>query len=254
MGSRPRRDFDPERGRRGLEDHLEGWFEQIETDFRGSTLNRLVLSLTPRGRVLDIGCGSGALSAELIRAGHEVTSQDLSERMLALCRTHLQRQGLDTSRLRLGGIEDIPERDFFDAAVALDVIEHIDDDVQAMAQLCDALKPTGKLVISVPALSRLYGPKDVEVGHYRRYDRTMLSTRFDRAGFEMLTCRYWNLLGVLPVWLSVRRGQRLDEGFRYSRSLGSRALNAALRLWFRGVESRLTPPIGLTLLATARPR
>jgi SAM-dependent methyltransferase len=204
--------------------------------------------------VLDIGCGSGALSAELLRGGRDVVSQDLSDRMLELCRTHLARRHLDSSGVRAGGVDDIPERDFFDAAIALDVIEHIDDDVGALRRLRDALKPTGTLIVSVPAISRLYGPKDVEVGHYRRYDKATLLDALNRAGFESEMCRYWNLIGVPAVWLSVRRGERLDEGFRYSRSPGKRALNAALRGWLRRVEGPIAPPIGLTLLATATPR
>ena len=247
-------DFDATAGQAGLEEHFEGWFDQIETDFRATSLNRLVLASLPPGQILDIGCGSGALSVALLRAGRDVTSQDPSTRMLALCRAYLERQGLDPSRARLGGVEEIPEHRAFDGVAALDVIEHIEDDVRALAAMRATLRPRGHLVVSVPALPALYGPKDIEVGHYRRYDRGRLMSVLDQAGFEPTGCRYWNLIGVLPVWLSVRRQKRLSEEFRYSRSPGSRAIAAALRSWFRYVEGPLRPPLGLTLIATARPR
>ena len=181
-------------------------------------------------------------------------SQDPSERLLALCRAHLRRRQLDDSGVRCGTIDAIPERREFDAVVALDVIEHIEDDIGALTRLRDSLRPSGQLVVSVPALSWLYGPKDVEVGHYRRYDRPTLLEALRRAGFEPLTCRSWNLIGVVPVWLSVRRGKRLSEEFRYSDSPISRAVNVCLRRWFRWFEGPVRVPVGLTLLASARPR
>jgi SAM-dependent methyltransferase len=253
-GSEPASGIDSPDGQLAIEDHLAGWFDHIDTDFRATSLNRLVLDLVRGGQVLDIGCGSGALSAQLLSAGHEVISQDPSERMLALCRAHLRRRQLDDSGVRCGTIDSIPERRVFDSVVALDVIEHIEDDIGALASLRDSLRPYGRLVVSVPALSRLYGPKDLEVGHYRRYDRSVLLDALRRAGFEPLTCRSWNLIGVVPVWLSVRRGKRLSEEFRYSDSARSRAVNACLRWWFRWFEEPVRAPVGLTLLASARPR
>jgi SAM-dependent methyltransferase len=246
--------FDAVAGQAGLEDHFERWFDQVETDFRATSLNRLILGLLPPGRILDIGCGSGALGVAMLRAGRDVTLQDPSTRMLALCRAYLERQGFDGSRARLGGVEEIPERGVFDGVAALDVIEHIEDDVGALGAMHAALQREGRLVVSVPAIPSLYGPKDIEVGHYRRYDRAQLISTLDRAGFEPTSCRYWNLIGVPPVWLSVRRKRRLSEEFRYSRSVGSRAIAAFLRSWFRLVEGSIRPPLGLTLIATARPR
>jgi SAM-dependent methyltransferase len=131
------------------------------------------------------------------------------------------------------------------------VIEHIEDDRAAVRRMRDALAPGGTLILSVPALSALYGPKDREVGHYRRYDREALLRLMDRADLEVRFCRYWNLLGVLPVFLSNLRGKRLDEGVRYGRSPAQRAMNAALRTWFKRVENPLRLPLGMTLILTA---
>ena len=246
--------FDPARGQLGLERHFRDWFDQIDRDFRATSLSRLVSQLMPPGRVLDIGCGSGALSVRLVGSGREVVSQDPSSEMLVLCREHFRRLGLDPSGIRRGGVDEIPERDAFETVAALDVIEHIEDDRAALGSLRDALKPRGTLVVTVPALSSLYGPKDVEVGHYRRYDRDQLVSLLTEAGFQVDFVRWWNLIGVLPVWVSVRRGERLSEEFRYSDSPRQRLLNALLHRWFDSIENRWRPPRGLTLLALARPR
>jgi SAM-dependent methyltransferase len=246
--------FPPEQAGRPAEADLESWFAHLEADFRGTTLNRLVASMTPPGLVLNVGCGRGALTAQLIRSGREVVSLDPAEHMVAMCRGLLQRQQLDSTRVRLAGVEDIEDHATFDAVIALDVIEHIEDDLGALKRIRRALKPTGTLVLSVPSLSRLYGPKDAEVGHYRRYDKGVLIARLERSDFELHTCRYWNAIGVVPVWLSKRREKSVDDSFRYSRSPAARAINRALRLWFQEVENRVRPPLGLTLLVTARPR
>jgi 2-polyprenyl-3-methyl-5-hydroxy-6-metoxy-1,4-benzoquinol methylase len=242
-------------GREALEQHFERWVEESEQDFRTGSLNHLVAQVLKPGRTLDIGCGTGGLSAELMRDGHQVVSQDASPSIADLCRRYLGSQDLPADGVRVGLIEDMDPAERFDSIVALDVIEHIEDDGVALRAMRRAIAPGGRLLLSVPSLSRLYGPKDVAVGHYRRYDRKELVALLEREGFTVESVRYWNAIGVLPVWLTVRvMRTRLDEGFRYGdRSRPQRLLNDILRLWFRHVEDKLRPPAGLTLIACARP-
>jgi SAM-dependent methyltransferase len=242
-------------GQARLEEHYAAWFAELERDFRGSSLNQLVASWVTPGRVLDIGCGSGGLSAELGRRGSEVTSQDVSDKMVTMCRAYLERRGLPNGRVRRGGYDAITEVDHFDSLVALDVIEHIEDDRAALAAFRRALKPTGRLVLSVPALSALYGPKDEAIGHYRRYDKRPLLALIEQSGFRIEKVRYWNFIGVLPVWYTAKvRKKPIDESFRYaSRSRVKRALNDLLATWFRSVENPVPLPLGLTLLVRASP-
>ena len=110
-----------------------------------------------------------------MRRGHDVVSQDASPAIADLCRRHLADQGLPTEQVRTGLIEDIDAQERYDNVVALDVIEHIEDDAAAVRAMRDALAPGGTLLITVPAVSRLYGPKDVAIGHFRRYDRDQLA-------------------------------------------------------------------------------
>jgi SAM-dependent methyltransferase len=244
----------PSTGQRGIEQHVAAWFDNLENDFRATSLNQLIAGLVKPDRVLDIGCGSGGLSAELLKRGLTVTSQDISEEMVSMCRRYLTRLGFAMDKVRQGGVDDIPEEGAFDTVTALDVIEHIEDDRGALLRMRKALKPDGRLIISVPALSWLYGPKDKEVGHYRRYDKEALVRALEGAGFTIEQIRFWNGIGVLPVWLSLKRGKRLNEDFRYGgRSPVKRALNTALRLWFTHVENSVPAPRGLSLIACARP-
>ena len=240
---------------RGLVKHYALWFLLIESDFRGASLNRLVAGMVKPGRILDAGCGTGGLTAELLRRGHQVVSLDDSPEMIAMCRQHLSKQGLPSDQVRLAKVEELSNAGEFDTAICLDVIEHIEDDRQALANLRRCLKSDGRLILSVPALSSLYGPKDRAVGHYRRYDKRALLALLQGCGFAVERARYWNALGLLPVWASVKLfKKRLPEDFRYSgRSPLKQALNTALRLWFTGVENRIPWPLGLTLIVCARP-
>jgi SAM-dependent methyltransferase len=245
----------PSAGQVRLEEHFAA-FAELQRDFRGSSLNELIRAWVPAGRrVLDLGCGAGGLTAELLRQGCDVTSQDVSEAMVAMCRSYLDSQNLPSGGVRQGGASDLVDEGAFDTVVALDVIEHIEDDHAALLNMRRALKSTGELVLSVPALSELYGPKDEAIGHFRRYDRQPLLDMLARAGFEVQSVRYWNAIGVLPVWYSVKISKkRLDESMRYAgRSTLKRALNTALGVWFHKIENAVPMPLGLTLLVRAKP-
>jgi SAM-dependent methyltransferase len=246
--------MDAAAGRQRLEHHYAAWFEQAAGDFRASNISRLVADMLPPGRVLDVGCGAGALLAELLRRGHDAAGCDASPEMVGMCRRYLGASGWPEADVRVGGVDDLPSDGRFDVAVALDVIEHIEDDVGALRCMRAAVCPGGRIIVSVPAISRLYGPKDVAIGHYRRYDRKDLVKAVEAAGLSVEAVRWWNAIGVAPVWLSVRvLRRRLNEDFRYAnRSRAKRVLNRLLATWFRSVENRISPPLGLTLLLEAR--
>jgi len=74
-----------------------------------------------------------------------------------------------------------------DTVIALNVIEHIEEDVAAMRSMRDMLVPGGRAIVLVPALPRLYGSLDRELGHARRYTRNALATHMKEAGLRMST-------------------------------------------------------------------
>lgn len=98
-------------------------------------------------RVLDAGCGSGALSAALRERGASVTGLDASTGMLALARRRLG-EGADLHEGRLG--EPLPFGDgTFDDVVASLVLHYLEDWAPALAELRRVLKPGGRLLVSV---------------------------------------------------------------------------------------------------------
>jgi SAM-dependent methyltransferase len=91
-----------------------------------------------------------------------------------------------------------------DTVVALNVIEHIADDVEALRSMAAMLHPGGRAVVLVPAFQRLYGSLDRELGHVRRYTRTNLSQRMSEAGFRVERTFYFNLVGMIGWWVNAR--------------------------------------------------
>jgi SAM-dependent methyltransferase len=79
------------------------------------------------------------------------------------------------------------------------VLEHIDNDVEALNEIRKKIKPGGKLAIYVPALPFLYSGLDKKVGHYRRYTKKELIKKVSAAGFTVKDCYYNDSLGILAT-------------------------------------------------------
>jgi len=155
--------------------------------------------------VLDIGCGTGFNLEELRRRGvPNGVGLDVSAKALAFCRE----RGL--RRLVQGDAARLPYRDAsFDVVLALDLIEHVEDDRAALAGLLRALKPGGRLIVFTPALPFLWSAQDRVSHHYRRYTRSALRSKLRSTGFAVDKLSYVNTL-LFPVVFAGRLALRLS--------------------------------------------
>jgi len=129
-----------------------------------------------------------------------------------------------------------------DTVVAMNVIEHIAPDVEALRSIAAMLRPGGRAVILVPAFQQLFGSLDRELGHVRRYTRTSLSRRMREVGFRVERAFYFNLVGTVGWWVNarVRKVPRIPLAqLRYFDSLVP-----VLRL-----EDRVPLPFGQSVIA-----
>lgn len=84
-----------------------------------------------------------------------------------------------------GGSWRMPFKDgAFDAILALEIIEHVEEDEEMLGELARVLRPGGLTVISVPLYMRLWSAVDDHCHHVRRYDPEDLIAKIERAGFE----------------------------------------------------------------------
>jgi len=155
-------------------------------------------------RILDAGCGTGALLECLARErGTNVYGADLAVEALAFSRGRGRRGLVQADLIAL------PFRaDTFDIVTALDVVEHVEADTAALAEIRRVLKPGGILVMSVPAYAFLWSSHDEALHHKRRYTAGMLAPRLKDAG--LVTTRMTYLLSVLfPAIALFRLADRL---------------------------------------------
>ena len=132
----------------------------------------------PHPRILDVGCGTGHTTASLQRFG-PVVGVELAAEALAIARG----RGLQVARSLAAQLPVPPSS--FGVAVALDVLEHLDDDAAAAREIFTSLEPGGVLVATVPAYMFLWSSHDVALGHRRRYRRRQLREMLESAGFTI---------------------------------------------------------------------
>lgn len=238
----------------GLNDHEAALSAHQLSDFRSANLFRMVADQVIPGTVMDVGAGGGGMVAWLLQRGYDARGIDLSPSTAAAAERFLASLGLPSDRVRAMGLSELIEQgETHDNVLSMDCIEHIEDDQTAFEQLVSLTRPGGKIVVTVPALMALYGARDEHQGHYRRYERKTLRALTRDLPVRIDMMRFWNVLGVAPTFINQRiLGRAIDESFRYGKqSVVSRALRSGLSTWFRQVENRIVPPLGLTLLMTA---
>ena len=141
----------------------------------------------------------------------------------------------------------------FDVVLALDVIEHLDDDAGALAASAALVAPGGLFVVTVPAGPSLWGRQDVVSGHRRRYTKRSLRDAFSRAALAAPRVSYFNSFLYPPIALS-RWTRRSTAGSDFDGShpgLVNSALGALFRLE-RHFVGRVPFPFGVSLMALLR--
>lgn len=129
--------------------------------------------------VFEIGYGAGEIFNLYRKLGLRVEGFDFSEAAYQYAACHYQDDGVVLHKAM-----PKPEKRF-DYVVACEVLEHIKDDGSALKDWKEYLKDTGKMVISVPAHKKRWGESDIYAGHFRRYERQELISKFKRAGMQV---------------------------------------------------------------------
>ncbi|WP_158516062.1 class I SAM-dependent methyltransferase [Syntrophotalea acetylenivorans] len=138
-----------------------------------------IIKLLPRGDILEIGCGAGAMLVDLSNAGFNCTALETSVPANQIAK-ELNKHHQSTS-IHLEPSDNWAER--FDYIFAFEVLEHNKDDKGILEHWREWLKPNGTMVLSVPAKPELWNARDVWAGHYRRYDRSSITSVLKEAGF-----------------------------------------------------------------------
>lgn len=173
--------------------HYNGWQYDVLSPYLGQ-------------RVLEVGSGIGNISEHILSRAHELVI--LTDTDTRYC-DQLRNRFSENARVEALTLPDIdaPQRfapDRLDTVIALNVVEHIEDDIGTLKTMKEMIIPGGRVIVLVPALKTLYGSLDRELGHYRRYTRTSLSLAFKWAGLQLEELKWFNRLGALGWWFNAR--------------------------------------------------
>jgi len=143
-------------------------------------------------KILDVGCGTGG-NLEMLAKFGAAEGVDVSDDALEFC----QSKGLTVHK---GLAEKLPFADeSFDVVTALDVVEHLDDDIAGLSEMFRVLKTGGKTLIFVPAFMWLWGVQDDVSNHRIRYTKKQIVERLEKSGFEIERATYANWTFFAPI-------------------------------------------------------
>ncbi len=204
---------------------------------------------TEPGPILDLGCGTGGMLPYLQRFGTAIGVDSAPQAAKGCVRRSVP--------FALGWGPALPFRNgAFGTVAALDVIEHVPDDLGLLREMHRVLRPGGLLLITVPAYQFLWSQHDVFNHHQRRYRRRNLRTVITAAGFEISKLSYFNTL-LFPAAVARKAAMRFSRGDGPASHLDDvvAPVNALLKLILtaeRPLVQRWDFPFGASLICAAR--
>ena len=194
-------------------------------------------------RILDVGCGLGNITQYLLDR-ESIVGIDILDSFVAEMGKRFS--SYPNFKIIKGTITDknvlrLKEMNF-DTIICLNVLEHIENDRQALRNMFELLPHNGRLILLTPAIKFLYGTMDAADGHYRRYTKRELRVKLKNSGFIVKKQFYMNLLGILGWYLN---GKILRK--RFIPVKGYAVYDKFV--WFLSKFERIfTPPIGLSII------
>ena len=199
-------------------------------------------------KFLDVGCGTGA-NLEMLAKFGAAEGVDVSDDALEFCKA----KGLKAHK---GLAESLPfEDESFDVVTALDVVEHLDDDLAGLKEMRRVLKKGGKTLIFVPAFMWLWGVQDDISNHRIRYTRKQITERLKTAGFEIERATYANWTFFAPIFAGRTLMKITGIKPESENNVNISALNgifgkifSAERLWLQNFDF----PFGVSIVIVAK--
>jgi SAM-dependent methyltransferase len=195
--------------------------------------------------VLEVGAGLGEFAQGFTGLDRLVVTDADPGAVELLAARFADRPEVEAKQLALGAELSIDKP--VDSVIAINVLEHLEDDAGALRSLAELVVPGGTIVLWVPGYQQLYGEFDRRVGHVRRYTPATVSDAVLRAGLQVEVAKPVNLLGGIAWWAAVRRGGSTAPNPRLV-AIYDRFVVPATRL----IESRVRVPFGQTVLCVAR--
>jgi SAM-dependent methyltransferase len=187
---------------------------------RRAILGRELRRLPGPGRALDIGAAGGGNTRVLMRSGWQAVALEYSDSVADVARARgITAVRADARQLPVGSAA-------CGLVTAFDVLEHIDEDYLAAAEIARVLQPGGTALIAVPCDMALWSAHDDAVGHIRRYSRSELANLIRKAGLTVERMWSWNVL--LRPAVAMRRKSSVGSDLEEVSPLVNRLLTAVV--------------------------
>lgn len=171
----------------------EHWWFQARKDIVLKLIS-LHIELKKNFKIMDIGCGTGMMLEE-IKNKFSITAIGIDNSEEAV--RFSKKRGLN---IILSSAEKIEQNsESIDLIMALDLIEHIENDIASLKEFNRVLKKNGYVLLTVPAFNCLTSAHDVINEHKRRYQLGELKNKVEEAGFKVIKISYYNSLLFLPI-------------------------------------------------------
>jgi SAM-dependent methyltransferase len=204
------------------------------------------------GKILEIGSGIGTYSAKIIAdfPKNKIVLSDIDPNYLTKLKKQWQMKNVFVDKLNLNSKADflrIGGR--FDTIIALNILEHISNDLVALQNLRQKLNPNGQLILLVPAYPKLFNCIDQAVGHFRRYKKKDIINKANKSGLKIQRIFYFNFFAIIG-WVV--------NGFVFNKSeINEQAMGFFNYLVpsFKFVENNiLKKRAGMSLIAILKPK
>jgi SAM-dependent methyltransferase len=210
-----------------------------------SSVNLPINSLT-----LDIGCGTGSNLSTLVLAGLHAIGLDRSIYALRLVRNKggFPLLAADLSHLPI-------KTSSVGLIIAMDIVEHLEDDVKGILESYRVLDKGGMLILTVPAFKSLWGIQDIVTGHKKRYTKKEITDKLKEAGFGILKSSYFNFFLFLPIIIARRLMRLLRLRIRSENEVNFPLLNFFLKAIFSiepDILKYFSFPFGVSIFCVAK--
>lgn len=193
---------------------------------------------------IELGSGIGDYAAELAVGRRRFTATEPDPGRFAVLAQRFA--GHESIRAEHAGLPAERPADHT-AAVMLNVLEHIADDVAALRSVADLVRPGGAVVVFVPAFNGAMSRFDRMIGHHRRYTKRTLTAALTAAGLPVERIQYVNSIGLISWFLLMRCARRIPRDGWALRCYDATVIRAVAWL-----ERFAAPPFGQSVLAVAR--
>lgn len=220
------------------------WYVEVRNDLLDGLMEKL--NLGENARIADLGCGTGRHYKTLSKHGR-VTCIDNSKQAIDACKRRGAKDARVADVMKTG-----VKADSLDAACAMDLIEHLDDDKGFLEEMQRVLKTGGALVLTTPAFDFLWSVDDEMAHHKRRYTRKRLEKLAEDTGFKVnyISYRYFYIfLPSLIIFKLQKMKKRQTNSLEMTPGKMNNLLTRVMRRENRQIAKGRKYPFGVGIIA-----